>query len=138
MEVVQQIQEMLQKCLVMKSLNISCLGVDKKGCQVIIKTFLDCANDVWGLDCNLKRLIWNKDLRCSPQTALQFAEKDLPNIYNLKLKHIQLQGVLRKLENRDKIKHALKNIDITCVLDGSWSQEETEEVSNVEYPETKV
>ena len=54
MEVVQQIQLMLQKCLVMKSLNISCLDINKKGCQMIIKTFMDCANNVWGLDCNLK------------------------------------------------------------------------------------
>jgi len=75
MEVVQQIQIMLQKCLVMKSLNISCLGISKKGCQAIIKTFLECANKDWGLDCNLKQLIWNKDLRCSPKTALEFAEK---------------------------------------------------------------
>lgn len=74
----------------MKRLNISCLGISKKGCQMIIKTFMDCANDVWGLDCNLKELVWNKDLRCSPKTALEFAEKKLPNIYNLKLKHISL------------------------------------------------
>lgn len=137
MEVVEQIQAMMKKCMNMKSLNISCLGMHKKACQAILQTFKECANDIWGLDQNLRQLIWNKDLRCSPSTALQFAEKELPNIYNLKLRHIELKGVFRKLENRTKIKRALKNIDITCVLDGAWDPEETEEVSNTEYPEQK-
>lgn len=137
MEVVEQIQAMMKKCMNMKSLNISCLGMNKKACQAILKTFKECANDIWGLDQNLRQLIWNKDLRCSPSTALNFAEKELPNIYNLKLSHIELKGVFRKLENRTKIKRALKNIDISCVLDGAWDPEETEEVSNTEYPEQK-
>ena len=38
----------------MRSLNISCIGLNKKGCQMIIKTFLECANKDWGLDANLK------------------------------------------------------------------------------------
>lgn len=83
MEVVEQIQLMLKHCMVMKSVNISCLGLNKKACKMIVDTVMECANAVWSLDFNLKQLIWNKDLRCSPKLALEFAEKMLPNTYNL-------------------------------------------------------
>ena len=51
---VEQIQIMMKECKVMKSLDISCLGLNKKACSMIIDTIMQCANDVWGLDFNLR------------------------------------------------------------------------------------
>lgn len=44
-----------------------------------------------------------------------------------------MQGVFRKLENREKVKKALANKKIECILDGSWSPDVTEEVADNEY-----
>lgn len=44
-----------------------------------------------------------------------------------------MQGVFRKLENREKVKKALSNKKIECILDGSWSPDVTEEVADIEY-----
>jgi len=35
---------------------------------------MECSEKVWGLDGNLRELKWNEDLRCSPSTAIDFAE----------------------------------------------------------------
>ena len=44
-----------------------------------------------------------------------------------------MQGVFRKLENREKVKKTLANKKIECILDGSWSLDVTEEVADIEY-----
>jgi len=64
---------------------------------------------------------------------MQFLHKEIPYTYNLKLKFIKMQGVFRKIENREQVIKLLENRKIKCVLDGSWSADVTEEVSQIEY-----
>ena len=121
----------------LKTLDISSLNLNKRACKEIVKAFNESCDINWNLNNNLRELIWNEDLRCSPSTALKFTCKDLPNIYNLKLQKLRLQGVFRTLENRQKVRDALDTMFVECVLDGSWNPEVTEEVSNKEYVSDK-
>ena len=77
--------------------------------------------------------MWNEDLKCSPSTALDFCKNVIPNVYNLKLRKLYMQGVFRTLENREIASNALKKCNVQAVFDGSWNPEITEEVSLQEY-----
>jgi len=64
---------------------------------------------------------------------LKLCTSIIPNIYNLKLQKLRMQGVFRTLENREKAENVLKKCNIEAIFNGSFSPEVTEEVSLQEY-----
>ena len=64
---------------------------------------------------------------------MEFCSNIIPNIYNLKLQKLRMQGVFRTLENREKATNTLKKCNVEAIFYGSFSQEVTEEVSLEEY-----
>jgi len=80
-----EILNIIKQCYKLKSLNISAMGIKKKNCKLLIKAINDKFKESWNLNNELRELIWNDDLKCSPSTAIQFLSKDLPSTYNLKL-----------------------------------------------------
>ena len=104
----------------------------KKNCKLIIKTMVDQFEVDWNLNNELRELIWNDDLKCSPSTTVKFLTKELPSIYNLKFKRIFMNGVLRSQANRSKCIDALKNINIESHLDITDNKATTEYKSDKE------
>ena len=75
----------IKYCYKLKSLNISEMGIKKKNSQLIVKGIKDKFKESWNLNNELRELIWNNDLKCSPSAAMQFLARDITSTYNLKL-----------------------------------------------------
>ena len=72
----------------------------------------------WCLDNNIQELIWDEDLKCDEDKALQFIEKDLMGIPNLlKIRKISFKNVFKNTtaKNKDKAETACKNLKIKFV-----------------------
>ena len=102
-ESIKELQNIINECHHLNSLNISAMQMNKANCETIAKTFIDKFNDKWNLQSDLRELIWNDDFNESPTSALKFMGEDIPNIYNLKLWKIGMCGVFKSINYQIRI-----------------------------------
>ena len=79
---------MFFELIYVRTLDISCMGLNKKDCKQVIGAFKEVNEQHWGLNNNTRSIVWNEDLKCSPSTALDFCTYVIPNVYNLKLRRL--------------------------------------------------
>ena len=73
----ESVQDFIIKGIEIQHLNISNIGLEKQECEAVIDTLLNQIRVNWCLDNNVRELIWDGDLKCNQDKAVQFIEKEL-------------------------------------------------------------
>lgn len=85
---------MLQSCKQMQYLGISGLGMPEKDCKLLVAFLVKLWAKDWNLRGSLRHLAWSEDL--SEKQATDFLCKQLPKVYNMRLKSLEMTGCLSK------------------------------------------
>jgi len=79
-------------------LNISHLQLNKDCLHAFSSFLLDLFRKDWNLNNNLKTLKWDGGFKADKVLAMAFMTKQLPEVFNLKLKTISMCDVFNKQE----------------------------------------